>query len=146
MLPVKHTKKFGPSKLKPTLDNHLMAYVAAASAAGVTTLALAQSAAAKIVYTPANIDVGSSYALDLNHDGIADFTLRTAIFDSGHGQLLSLLFDVPGNAVDNFARPLPIGARIGPGQTFRSSVSSYGGRIWGSISITERSQIRTALG
>jgi hypothetical protein len=125
MLPANPTKKSGPSKLKPTLDNRLMAYMAAASAAGVTTLALAPPAAAEVHYTQANINVGGSYAIDLNHDGVADFTLQVQPFDSGHGHDLSLVLNVPGNAA--LLGPLAIRSPIGPGQKFDTSVGSYGG-------------------
>jgi hypothetical protein len=125
MLPSQRTEKLGPSKLKSTLDHRLISYAAVASAAGVTALALAQTAAAEIVYTPADISVGNSYALDLNHDGIPDFTFQVSPVDSGHGHDLSLLLDVPGNAA--LIGPLPIGAPIGGGRKFDTSVGSYGG-------------------
>jgi hypothetical protein len=128
MLPVKRSKKLGPTKLTPILDNRLLAYVAGASAAGVTTLALGQSAAAEIVYTPADIDVGAYYAIDLNHDGIADFTLETVPFDSGHGHFLILALDVPGNAGQSHAGPLPIASAIEPRRQF--TTSTYYGGLW----------------
>lgn len=132
------TESLRPSQLKPTLDSHLLAYMAAASAAGVATLALAQAASAEVVYTPANINVGTSYSLDLNHDGVPDFTLETVPYDSGHGDLLLLALDVPGNAVrppfdeggTRNAGALPIGARIGPAQTF-TTATTYGGAFMG---------------
>jgi hypothetical protein len=50
-------------------------YALAASAAGVSLLALAKPAEAKVVYTPAHIILGNDdvYYLDLNHDGTKDF-------------------------------------------------------------------------
>ncbi len=44
-------------------------------------LALAQPAEGKIVYTPAHhvIDYGASYKLDLNHDGITDFSIQNLL-------------------------------------------------------------------
>jgi hypothetical protein len=44
----------------------------------VTVLALTQPSEAKIVYTPANIGIGANqkYNLDLNHDGVTDFTIQ----------------------------------------------------------------------
>jgi hypothetical protein len=63
-------------------------YALAASAAGVGILALGQVAEAKIVYTPANVSINPQvpYKLDLNHHGIADFTLSIhTFFDSGSG-------------------------------------------------------------
>lgn len=52
-------------------------YALAASAAGVGLIASTQSAEAKIIYTPAHVTIRlhDSYKLDLNHDGIADFTI-----------------------------------------------------------------------
>lgn len=54
-------------------------YGLAAGAAGVGLMALAKPAEGRIVYTPANVVIGSdgmaSYYLDLNHDHKVDFTL-----------------------------------------------------------------------
>jgi hypothetical protein len=60
------------------LETKLSSYVMAASAAGVGVLALTQSAHANVMYTPANqtISPRSNFALDLNGDGITDFTLE----------------------------------------------------------------------
>ncbi len=63
------------------LDKSLLSYATAASAAGVGMLALAQPAEAKIVYTPANIPItvnGGGVPVDLNHDGINDFSFYNA--------------------------------------------------------------------
>jgi hypothetical protein len=52
-------------------------YALAAGAAGVSVSVLCQTSQAKIVYTPAHVTIKlhDSYKLDLNHDGIADFTI-----------------------------------------------------------------------
>jgi hypothetical protein len=52
-------------------------YTLAASAAGVSLLALVHPAEAKAVYTKVHQVIGpdGSYKLDLNHDGITDFTI-----------------------------------------------------------------------
>ena len=69
----------GPRKtanLSDSIQRHLNMYAVAASAAGVGMIALAQPAEAKIVYTPANVQIGSNTVrlnLDLNNDGITDF-------------------------------------------------------------------------
>ena len=66
------------AQLPEFLNRHLGQYALAASAAGVGLLALAQSAEAKIVYTPAHKVMGHfspGINLDLNHDGIADFRI-----------------------------------------------------------------------
>jgi hypothetical protein len=121
--------------LNPTLDHRLAAYVAAATAAGVSLLA-ATPAAASVVYTPANIAIGTSgYAMDLNHDGTPDFTFNIAVISESDGGIgiLNLRLDVPGNAVRPSvphaaaAAALPRGARIGPLKSFTSALSSYGG-------------------
>jgi hypothetical protein len=58
----------------PSLEKKLLAYIAAASATGVGILVPAHSAEAKVVYTPTNIPVTNGLGLDLNHDGINDFS------------------------------------------------------------------------
>jgi hypothetical protein len=65
------------TRLSTWLEKSLSCYAGAALAAGVSLLALSPSADAKIVYTPANTDIpvnGGLVPLDLNHDGIADFS------------------------------------------------------------------------
>jgi hypothetical protein len=66
-----------PANLSETVHQRLNMYALAASAAGVEMLVLAHPAEAKIVYTPTHVVIGlhDSYKLDLNHDGIADFTI-----------------------------------------------------------------------
>ncbi|HEX8815058.1 MAG TPA: hypothetical protein VF753_06120 [Terriglobales bacterium] len=63
--------------LTPEVEKRLSAYAGSALAAGVGLLAISQSANAKVVYTKADvtIPVHGDVALDLNHDGITDFTL-----------------------------------------------------------------------
>ena len=59
--------------LPDSIHQQLNMYAVAAGAAGVGMLALAQPSAAKIVYTPANVQIGGNVGklnLDLNHDGI----------------------------------------------------------------------------
>lgn len=108
-----------PSKLKPSLNRRLSAYAAAAS--GTAALALANSAHAEIVYTPANVTTGVSTPLDLNNDGINDFTWESVPYDSGHGHDFGPALDVPGNAVWGVRTPLAIGVPIGPTGKFTSS-------------------------
>jgi len=67
-----------PSRLSDSVHHQLSMYALAASAAGVGTLALAQPAEAKIVYTKAHKVIhklNDFVNLDLNHDGIVDFSL-----------------------------------------------------------------------
>jgi hypothetical protein len=75
------------------LNTRLASYAAAASAAGVGMLATATAANARIAYTPVYILIqpDSTLPLDLNHDGINDFsfvyktftTFSSAHFTSG---------------------------------------------------------------
>jgi hypothetical protein len=63
--------------LSPQLEKSLAAYAAAAISAGVSLMALASPSEARIVYTPANTPIpvnGGLVPLDLNHDGVADFS------------------------------------------------------------------------
>ncbi len=64
------------ASLSESLQRHLNSYALAASATGVGVLAVAQSAEAKIVYTPAHQRLYVGYHLDLNHDGIPDFIIN----------------------------------------------------------------------
>jgi hypothetical protein len=73
----------GPRKtahLSEPAHHQLNMYALAAGAAGVGVLALTQPVEAKIVYTPAHRVIGpdSRYLLDLNHDGITDFTIANS--------------------------------------------------------------------
>lgn len=72
------TKNRRPALLDVNLDKSLLNYAAAATAAGVGLFALAQPAEAKIIYTAANIPITANappVQIDLNHDGIIDFTI-----------------------------------------------------------------------
>jgi len=65
------------TQLSAKLEKNLVAYAAAATAAGVGVLASPTAAEAKIVYTPAHVQLQGDkpYHLDLNHDGKVDFFL-----------------------------------------------------------------------
>jgi hypothetical protein len=124
------------TKLNARLDHHLIAYMTAASAAGVALLAAASPAAAEVVFTPTNttIGAGNSYLLDLNNDGIPDFTLRRCASicgGGGHTSFLMVDLDVHGNAVasvGNEVGALPRRTPIGPRRPYLSR-TSYGGVI-----------------
>ena len=123
-----------PSKLHP----HLHLYALAASAAGVSMLALAQPSEAEIVYTPANVNIYSddgrieTYPLDLTGDGTIDFSFRAFWSTTGGVDFgwLGVGPAQPGNAVVaatgkvSGAADLPSGHRIGP-ET----------KLWGSYSM-----------
>ena len=65
------------AELSKSLHQQISMYALAASAAGVSLLALTPTTEAKIVYTPANVNLQGNhpFALDLNRDGKIDFFL-----------------------------------------------------------------------
>jgi hypothetical protein len=130
-------------------------YALAASAAGVSLMALAQPAEAKIVYTPANLDIGQNdgvIGFDLNHDGIADFGLSNRQqYSTSLRSYFAHLKVVPkkqGNEVwgHNFgcASALPKGTRVGfkgrfygsyPFGRYMASATFFGGSCpWDHVS------------
>jgi hypothetical protein len=92
-----------PSRLSESLQRSLNSYALAASAAGVSLLALAQPLEAEIVYTKAyrHIPPNTSINLDLNHDGITDFTLFNNFYNTSF--LKGVVFvRMWGNAVKGY--------------------------------------------
>lgn len=108
------------------LEKKLAAYLAGAGAAGVGVLALAQSANAKIVYTPTNVKLNNPIQIDLNHDGIVDFEL-VEFAGYGHSRLLAASPQVSGNAVRGTGEAACgfFGNPVGPGGKF--ATTSYFG-------------------
>ncbi len=87
-------KRSAPRKaasLPKSLSHKLNMYALAASAAGVGVLALASPAEGKIIYTPAHKSLRPNHTipLDLNHDGIIDFTIYFSVgtVESQHANL-----------------------------------------------------------
>lgn len=117
--------------LSPPLQQRLNSYALAASAAGVGVLAVAQPAAAKIVYTSAHavITRDHSVALDLNHDGKRDFTfhetlITTTSVDEDHSLILSVRPARQGNEIWGKAQQasaLRAGVQVGPKGQFSVS-------------------------
>ena len=114
----------GPSRtanLSKSVQQKLNSYALVASSAGVGMLALAVSAQAKIVYTPAHTQISHigifPYALDLNHDGITDFTFPSSnFFNSGFYQSgMAISPAVRRNRIwgVKYASALKAGIRIG---------------------------------
>ena len=81
-----------PANLSRSINRQLNMYALAAASAGVSALALAQPAEAKIVYTPGHVKLTANhpFPLDLNHDGIVDFFLLP--FESEYRYYTSTLF------------------------------------------------------
>jgi hypothetical protein len=120
-----------PSNLRNSVGHQLNMYALAATAGGVGILAVTQPAEAKIVYTPTRVSIVGPrgfYNLDLNHDGVTDFT----VFNTTNYNTDQAFWDLgekpaPGNAaIGTFVsggfppsvRALPRGARIGAGARF----------------------------
>ncbi len=120
-------------KIFDSLNRQLNTYALVASAAGVSVLALARASDAKVVYTETHQVTRARVPLyiDLNHDGIKDFVLRTMYY---RGSYSEAGLDASGyhnfnNAVAgrrfsrssyffSAASALPAGARIGPERKF----------------------------
>jgi hypothetical protein len=127
--------------LNHQLDHKLFGYAAAAGAAGVSLLALAQSSHAEVVFTPSNQLItihNRGVSLDLNNDGVTDFTLRE-VFDicieTGGGRRAPECSEFTSqeiyargsgsNAVAvgaTFASALPVRTKVGPQDKFGNQV------------------------
>ena len=117
------------------LEKNLAAYFAAAGAAGVGMLALGQAAQAEVVYTPTNVTVTTPVAIDLNHDGIVDFSLGFAP-GYNHSFFVDVTPEVAGNAVrgNGSAACGFFGVPVGTGQKFATnSYFGHGVRMAGFI-------------
>jgi hypothetical protein len=121
-----------PAVLLPSMQRHLSAYGIAASAAGVSLLALTPASEAKVVYTPAHELIGpdGSYKLDLNNDGIIDFViveiarhsqLATSQFLSARGRLGNEV-----NCASSFCGSEPYAAALTRGKQIGPNLGSHG--------------------
>jgi hypothetical protein len=114
------------SPLSGPYQRRLNSYALAATAAGVGALALARPAEAKVVYTPAHRVMNTSnphefYLLDLNHDGVKDFSF-IAYYEVGLSSQFAFLRCNPRGTNSVSGRPfeaaLHAGALIGPSGRF----------------------------
>jgi hypothetical protein len=116
-----------------SVQKHLIRFAIAATLA-VSWFALVRPAEAEIIYTPTKITIGpnSSYNLDVNNDGISDFTISASVQFGGvcggeDGVIKYYTTSVDetpasGNAVmGSHPTALSSGDQIGPSQTY------YGG-------------------
>jgi hypothetical protein len=126
------SRKKATTLLDFSLDHKLLSYAAAAGAAGVSLLALAQPSEAEIVYTATHqtLSQSGSLPIDLNNDGITDFTINNGASScSGPSCVLQQLVVSPSppNRVwvtyggNSFARALLANNRVGPGDKFGSA-------------------------
>jgi len=118
----------GPRRKQPLsqpFNTRLNAYAVAASAAGVSLLALVKPANAEIVFTPANapIPFDKNVSVDLNHDGIPDFRFffYSTAYHSFNGSVNVRPRGVGAviTTANGYAAALNQGADIGPGQAFK---------------------------
>jgi hypothetical protein len=120
-------------KISDSLNRKLNTYAQVAAAAGVSVLALAGASEAEVVYTETYQVTHSGFPLyiDLNHDGIKDFLLRTTYYAGTAGAEVGLdAFGIADNQVAgrrfrssggyffSAASALNAGARIGPKGNF----------------------------
>jgi len=127
------------TQLNSNTEKKLLGYAALAGASGVGILALVQPAEAEVVFTPAHQIISGfngPFLLDLNGDGIADFSFGTyfsSTLISGKATL-----QVYGIAKTNqilgerrhhiaFASALPPGVEVGPNAKFAASNTLMGG-------------------
>ncbi len=110
------------------IQGRLNAYAAAASAAGVSLLALAQPAEAKVAYTRTHhvFETNHVFHLDLNHDGTADFILSNDHRSQSGGTAADMRVNAPRSngfavsAPQGYAVALGRGAKIDSDRLFDS--------------------------
>src|ERR1022692_1558198 len=120
------------TNLPQSLHRDLSLYALAAGAAGVSVLALAQPADAEVVYTEVHqiINHSQSYAIDLNHDGVTDFTIHNISFRCTRTFSYCPVFQLnvtpatPMNGVQegfrtSYAAALLPGAEVGPSKPIK---------------------------
>lgn len=114
--------KLWPARLSDSFHNRLNMYALAATAAGVGVLGLPSPAEAEIVFTRAHLSLIGYVSLDLNHDGISDFSFWLAGgCDSSRCSSLQYVYSAPQpNAVvgNGHAAALRLGEEIGPNRKF----------------------------
>ncbi len=133
MKPTRHSKK--PSSLSEPFQRRLNSYALAASAAGVSVLALTGPAEGKIVYRSAHLVMDTSnsqiyYPIDLNHDGVRDFSF-VAYAEAGMSSQFAFLRCNPLGENDVWGAvqgrgdeaALKPGVRLGPGGHYASHIS-----------------------
>jgi hypothetical protein len=131
--------------LSNQMHRDLSRYALAAGAAGVSALALVQPADGQIVYTPAHVELtpGGTMPVDLNHDGVTDFTIRQYLYRTGHSS--NRLEAVPSphggikkGVADLLAAAMLPGSNVGDSDAFvhgaaiMASLSAYSSAAYGS--------------
>jgi hypothetical protein len=131
------------SNLSESIHQQLNMYALAATAAGAGMLAFVQPSEAKIIYTPTHktIRVHQHYNLDLNHDGVRDFTIQLTsrwcctsngwyAFDT-LSAVARMSNGVEGSRVHSSSGPYAFarmrGAEIGPRHLFLGRLMAFAG-------------------
>jgi hypothetical protein len=124
-----------PAGMRDSVERQLHLYALAAGAAGVSVLALAGASQAEVVYTETYqvTQTGFPLYIDLNHDGIKDFLLRTTFYAGTSGLEVGLdaagfenadnvvagrRYSLGGGYFLSAASALRAGAEIGPKGNF----------------------------
>jgi hypothetical protein len=112
------------AKLSSLLNDRLHLYSLAASATGLSLLALSTPAQAEVIFTPTNVTLtNGQLPIDLNHDGASDFTLNNKL-EGTCCRRLEIIPSFRGSSQNGvagvylFADALPTGAPIGHEQLF----------------------------
>ena len=119
-------------------------------AVALAVVALWGRAQAEIVFHPADIGISfGTYNLDLNSDGITDFTIASAAggrcsFFNQHTQVL--LTETPASGNGAIVGPLNLGDEIGPNQTFDASDAVMSGHDINYDSQTRKCVTRAGFG
>lgn len=129
----------GTAKLSSHTEKSLFTYAAAATAAGVGLLALAQPSEAKVVFTAVQLQlpVNQPTYIDLNNDGVNDFKLFPVSSDLNlhdtqgvHSSEVIKLYGVDtGNQIWGkapYASALTAGVKVGAGAPFASNNNIMG--------------------
>jgi hypothetical protein len=131
-------------ELNQRIERKLCVYASAAGAACAGMAMSSRPAEAEIVFTPAHTAINSRHtlALDLNHDGIKDFTISNGVFSSTDisGRTLRAL-PAGSNKVAGlkafvntlYAYALNPGSVIGPKLQFVGKIMAASGTEYGSI-------------
>ena len=127
------------AKLPANTEKSLLTYAAAATAAGVGLLALAQPSEAKVVFTAVQLQlpVNQPTYIDLNNDGVNDFKLFPVSSDLNlhdtqgvrSSEVIKLYGVGSGNQIWGkapYASALTAGVKVGPGGPFSKSNNLMG--------------------
>jgi len=133
------------TRLSATLEKDLLVYATAAAAAGVSLLALAQPAEAKIVYTRTHrvLRANQTFTLDLNHDRLGDFKISNRSFCTTDicGRTLvalplgkmNLVAGRKGVVNTLYAYALNLSSTIGPKLAFSGKLMAASGTEYGTV-------------